>query len=61
MGAYLKSRLLEASTLRGLILLAGGIGGIEISDSDAETLTAAVLVLAGLAGAALPDRMGGKG
>lgn len=54
---YLKNRLAEPSTLRGLLLLTFGLTGYELSESDALTLVAAGQILAGAVGAALPDDM----
>lgn len=53
---YIKARLSEASTLRGLILLASGLLGYDLSDADATQLIAAGQILVGVFGAALPDR-----
>jgi hypothetical protein len=55
--AYLRARLVEASTLRGLILLGAGIGGVTLSDSDANTLVSAGQIVAGALGAVLADRL----
>lgn len=55
--AYLAARLAETSTLRGLLMLAFGLAGYELSESDALTLVAAGQILAGAVGAALPDKM----
>lgn len=57
MRGYLLARLAEASTLRGLILFGGGLLGLDVSDADAESITAGALALAGLAGMGLPDRV----
>ena len=58
---YIIARLLEASTLRGLVLLIGGLAGLDVSDTDAEQIVTGALTLAGLLGAALPDRIGRHG
>jgi len=57
MGAYLRNRLSESSTWRGLILLGFGLAGVEISENDVLTLVAAGQLLAGLVGVLLPDRV----
>lgn len=57
--AYLAARLLESSSLRGMLLLGFGLGGIQLSDTDAVQLVAAGQVLAGVVGALLPDRHDG--
>ena len=54
--AYAKARFLETSTLRGLIYIAAGLLGVSLTDSDALTLVAGGQVLAGIIGAALPDK-----
>jgi hypothetical protein len=54
---YLLARLGETSTLRGLILFGAGLGGVALSDTDANTLVAAGQIVAGLAGAVLADRL----
>lgn len=53
---YLKGRLSEASTLRGLVLLASGLIGYDMSEGEAIQLIAAGQILAGVIGTALPDR-----
>lgn len=53
---YIKARFSEASTLRGLIVFAAGMAGYSLSDADAVQLIAAGNILAGIVGAALPDR-----
>lgn len=53
---YLLDRLGEASTLRGIVLLAFGLGGYQLSDADAMQLVAAGQIIAGAIGAALLDR-----
>lgn len=55
---YLLDRLAEGSTLRGLILLIGGLSGHSISETEVEQIVTGALTLAGLLGAALPDRLG---
>lgn len=52
---YLKQRLLETSTLRGLIIALAGVLGYSLTDADAVQLIAAGQILAGLIGALLPD------
>lgn len=54
---YVRKRFVEASTLRGLAIFLAGLCGYSLSDSDAVTLMAAFQILAGLIGAALPDRV----
>ena len=55
--AYILSRLREASTLRGLVLLGFGLAGIDVSDTQADELISAGITLAGLLGTALPDKL----
>jgi hypothetical protein len=56
--AHLLALLNEASTVRGLILFASGAAGLDLSETDVETLTSAGLLLAGLVGTTLRDRRG---
>lgn len=57
---YIKQRLCETSTLRGLVFLIGGIAGLKLSDGDVMTVVSFAQLVAGLIGAALPDRWGAK-
>jgi len=54
---YLLSRLREASTWRGIIMLATAIG-VPIAPALAESIIAAGLAIAGVIGMLIPDRMG---
>lgn len=54
---YLLSRLREASTWRGIIMLATAIG-IPIAPALADMIITFGLSLAGLVGVLVPDRMG---
>lgn len=55
MKEYLLARLSEASTWRGLIMLATA-AGMVFSAAQAEAVIAAGLALAGLVGAFSPDK-----
>ena len=55
MKQYLLKRLREASTWRGLILVAASIG-VPIAPELAEVIVAAGLGLAGLVGMLTPDQ-----
>lgn len=56
--AYLVARFTEASTWRGLILVATGLG-LKLAPEMQEAIVALGLVAAGAVGAAAPDK-GGK-
>jgi hypothetical protein len=53
---YLLSRLREASTWRGIIMLATAIG-IPIAPALAESIIAAGLAIAGIVGMLIPDQI----
>lgn len=55
MKEYLLARLSEASTWRGIIMLATA-AGVVFSAEQAEAVIAAGLALAGLVGAFSPDK-----
>lgn len=55
MMAYLLARLQEPSTWRGLVLIATAAGA-ALSPDQQEAVIAGGLLVAGLLGAALPDR-----
>ncbi len=55
MMAYLLARLQEPSTWRGLVLIATAAGAV-LSPDQQEAVIAGGLLVAGLLGAALPDR-----
>lgn len=58
MKRYFFNRLLEASTLKGAILLVGGLLGYSVADADAARYAEAVsLLLAGAVGTLLPDKL----
>jgi len=52
---YLTARLREPSTWRGLVLLLTGLG-VSLSPEQQASIAAAGLALAGLLGAATPDK-----
>ena len=54
---YILARLKEASTLRGIIIATAGLLGYALSEADAVQLIAAGNILAGMIGAALPDKL----
>lgn len=54
---YLLSRLKEASTWRGIIMLATAIG-VPIAPALAEAIIAAGLALTGVVGMLIPDQIG---
>jgi len=58
---YLFARLSETSTLRGLVMAAFGLAGVSLDQEEADLLISAAMLLSGLAGAALPDKLGGRG
>lgn len=51
---YIFSRLQEASTWRGLVLLATAIG-VHLTDAQVDAIVQFGLALAGLLGVVLPD------
>ncbi len=55
MMAYLLARLQEPSTWRGLVLIATAAGAV-LSPDQQEAIIAGGMMVAGLLGAALPDR-----
>lgn len=61
MKRYLLARLAEASTLKGMILLVGGLLGYSINDPAASQVADAVaLILAGGVGTLFPDKLDGQ-
>lgn len=52
---YLLDRAREASTWRGLVLIASALGA-SLTPERAEAIVTAGLAVAGIVGAALPDR-----
>lgn len=54
--AYLAARLSEPSTWRGLVLIAT-VAGIHLTDAQVNDIVQIGLFVAGLLGAALPDRV----
>ena len=58
MGRFLLARLRESSTWRGLVYLAAGLAGVDVSDDDAEAIVAGAMALSGLLAVAVPDRIG---
>lgn len=54
---YLIKRLLETSTLRGLILLVGTVVGYHFSDAQTNNLIYIVLGIVGVIGSFLPDNL----
>lgn len=54
---YLKSRLTETSTLRGLVLLSAGMLGLDLSDTDVLTVISFGQLVAGLIGVVIPDSL----
>ena len=54
---YLLTRLQEGSTVRGLIWLAASFGIFQVSDDQAEAITAVAMALGGVAGIVTPDRL----
>ena len=52
---YLISRALEPSTWRGLVLIASALGA-ALSPDQKEAIVTGGLLLAGLIGAAVPDK-----
>lgn len=60
MSDYFKSRMSEASTLRGLILFLGGLLGLDFSDGDVATILAFTQLAAGVVGMLSPDTLGAE-
>lgn len=54
MGSYLKRRLMEASTWRGVVLVLTALG-VQISPELGQAIVTAGLAVAGVIGLALPD------
>lgn len=54
---YLKDRLQETSTLRGIVIAVAGLLGYGLTDAEAVQLLAAGQILGGIIGALLPDRL----
>ena len=54
---YIKDRLLEGSTVRGIIWCIGAFGVYTLSPEQAQAVTALVMALAGAHGVTIPDRM----
>lgn len=57
--AFIKSRLREPSTIRGLILIFVAISGANLSPEDTQNLVTHALGIVGLFGL-FPDKMPGK-
>ena len=57
MPSYLLDRFKETSTLRGIVIAICGLIGYSLSEADAVQLIAAGNILAGIVGAALPDKL----
>lgn len=55
---YIKNRLAEPSTLRGIVYLCGGLLGLNLEAADTDKIVEGTLVLAGLLGM-LPDKTHG--
>lgn len=55
---YILKRLLEASTLRGIILSVGAVIGFHFSDRQTDDIIYIVLGLVGIVGSLLPDNIG---
>lgn len=54
---YIIKRLLEASTLKGLILLVGSMVGYHFSDAQTNNLIYIILGVVGVIGSFLPDNL----
>jgi hypothetical protein len=54
---YILARMREPSSLRGVVLLVGGLFGINLAETDAVTLIAAANVVSGIVGAFFPDKV----
>jgi len=52
---YLRARLLEPSTWRGLVLISTALGAV-LTPEQQEAIVTAGLLVAGLIGAAFPDK-----
>ncbi len=52
---YLRARLLEPSTWRGLVLISAALGAV-LTPEQQEAIVTAGLLVAGLVGAAFPDK-----
>ena len=52
---YLRARLLEPSTWRGLVLISAALGAV-LTPEQQEAIVTAGLLIAGLIGAAFPDK-----
>jgi hypothetical protein len=52
---YLRARLLEPSTWRGLVLISTALGAV-LTPEQQEAIVTAGLLIAGLIGAAFPDK-----
>lgn len=52
---YLQARLLEPSTWRGLVLISTALGAM-LTPEQQEAIVTAGLLVAGLVGAAFPDK-----
>ena len=52
---YLRARLLEPSTWRGLVLISTALGAVLTPEQQGAIVTAGLL-MAGLIGAAFPDK-----
>ncbi|MFZ4701868.1 MAG: hypothetical protein ACOYMG_17620 [Candidatus Methylumidiphilus sp.] len=57
MNNYIQDRLKESSTIRGIIIALAGLAGYALTEADAVQLIAAGNILAGIIGAALPDKI----
>ncbi|WP_024303319.1 hypothetical protein [Pseudogulbenkiania sp. MAI-1] len=55
---YLLARAREASTWRGLVLVATALG-VSLSPEQQEAIVTAGLFVAGIVGALMPDQKGG--
>jgi len=52
---YIRARLLEPSTWRGLVLISAALGAV-LTPEQQEAIVTAGLLMAGLIGAAFPDK-----
>lgn len=55
-GSYLADRLHESSTLAGLIKFCGGMLCVTLTDTEANTIASATLIVAGLFQTLTKDR-----
>ena len=55
---YILKRLLETSTVRGLVLSVGSVIGYHFSDTQTNDIVYIILGIAGLIGTLLPDSLG---